>query len=89
MSKKRKKYIKPEKLSVADSIQVFLKLATLDLITAVRAACRKKFPQTVAELDALSELELDAVRAGGLLALPKSKVSAIENAMKKDEFIWS
>jgi hypothetical protein len=51
--------------------------------------CRRLFPLTVACLDKLSPLEWDAVRSGGLMSLPKKKLSEINKSMKQDRFVWS
>lgn len=78
-----------EKLSRKNSIETFIKTARLDLINAVRSACRRKFPATVMKLGALSDLEIEAVKNGGLLSLPKTKISELEKAMRADNFIWN
>ena len=72
-----------------DQIDTFLLSADEALVNAVRSVCRKRFPKTVAALDGLSSLEWDAVRSGGLQSLSKSKLSAIEKAMRRDKFVWS
>lgn len=64
----------------------FLQIADVDLIEAIKKVCRGCFPKTVEALDGLSELELKAVRCGGLLSLPKEKLKTIERAMKADKF---
>lgn len=89
--KKKKAIIQPyaEPLSVGESIKKFLALARLDLIGAVRASCRKRFPRTVGELDGLSQAENEAIKNGGLLSLPRPKVDKLRSAMETDNFIWA
>lgn len=87
--KRKRKIIKTEPVGLSEGIKIFLRTARLDLINAVRSACRNKFPQTVEILDGLSEAETQAIRNGGLLSLPQPKIDALEAGMKKDKFIWN
>jgi len=89
VAKKKKVLIASPPLSKAESVKVFLKNARLDLINAVRSACKNRFPLTVAVLDGLSASETEAVTNGGLLSLPKPKILELEKAMKSDDFVWS
>lgn len=72
-----------------EQIEIFLKSADIGIIGAVKSVCRKRYEKTVKVLDSLSELELSAVASGGLLSLPKPKISELRKAMKKDNFQWS
>ena len=72
-----------------EQIETFLKSADAHLIGAVRSVCRKKYPKTVKTLDGLSALELEAIRNGGLLSLPKPKLNKLRTAMTKDNFQFS
>ena len=87
--KKRNRPIKPkEPTTTAESIKIFLQTAKLDLMSAVQTVCKKRFPQTVKVFDELSESELTEIRSGGLLSLPKPKVSELRQAMQTDNFQW-
>ena len=52
------KNIKQWKLKIMktkDSIKTFLQSADIGIMSAIRSACRRKFPATVAQLDGLSQ----------------------------------
>lgn len=72
-----------------ESIETFLKSADIGIIGAVKSVCRRRYEKTVRVLDSLSDLELQAVKNGGLLALPQGKLEQLRSAMKADDFVWS
>lgn len=74
---------------INESIETFLKTANTDLIGAVKSVCRKRYAETVRVLDSLSELEVEAIKNGGLLALPQPKISELRRAMRADNFKWA
>lgn len=71
-----------------EQIETFLKSADLSMIGAIKSVCRKRYAKTVRVLDSLSDMELNAVKRGGLLSLPKSKITELKQAMRQDKFVW-